>query len=312
MPVPGNVGAQGPQGIQGIQGIALDGDEGPEGMLVPGRDGRQFVDPLLNSFRLSVVSGDPNPTSDQTAKGTLYMTPAFSFAGITTVGTAAIAIYDGTNHRLYTSAEISLALTLTSGFNYDVFVFDNAGTLTLETLVWTSDTARATALDLQDGVLYKHGVLTRRYLGTIRASAANVTEDSLLKRFVWNYYNRVPRTMQFLDNTAHAYITITYRAWNASATARIQFVQGVAGQPIHLDMIADPYNAGNVSAGLDSTTTSLDPQYFIINNTTVPNTGGIGTTFHPGIGYHFVSVIEHGNTATGSFDFVDLTGYIPG
>ena len=46
----------------------------------------------------------------------------------------------------------SLALgTLTSGKNYDVFGYVSGGALTLESLVWTSDTARATAVTLQDG-----------------------------------------------------------------------------------------------------------------------------------------------------------------
>ncbi len=45
---------------------------------------------------------------------------------------------------------------------------DSSGTPTLEALVWTNDTTRATALVRQDGVWSKTGALTRRYLGTVR------------------------------------------------------------------------------------------------------------------------------------------------
>lgn len=104
------------------------------------------------------------------AGSTLYWTP---YRGNRT------SLYDGTRWKVHAVAESSIALTgLTSGKPYDVFLYDNAGTPTLELLVWTSDTVRATALALQDGVYVKSGATTRRYLGTIYTTATDATEIS--------------------------------------------------------------------------------------------------------------------------------------
>ncbi|MBI3273339.1 MAG: hypothetical protein HYZ53_30400, partial [Planctomycetes bacterium] len=138
--------------------------------------------------RLTLTSGTPVTTADVTAAGTLFFTP---YKG------NRVALHDGSAWSVSTFTERSLSLTLTSGKNYDVFLFDNAGTLTLElSAAWTNDTTRADALAVQDGVYVKSGATTRRYLGTLRASAANQTEDSKTKRFVWNYYNRTHRALE--------------------------------------------------------------------------------------------------------------------
>jgi hypothetical protein len=41
----------------------------------------------------------------------------------------------------------------TTGKPFDIFGYDNSGSLAIESLVWTNDTVRATALTLQDGIL---------------------------------------------------------------------------------------------------------------------------------------------------------------
>src|SRR5262245_45446838 len=137
--------------------------------------------------RLTLTSGAAVTTSDVTGAGTLYFTP---------FGGSRVALYDGARWRLHSFSERSLGLTLTSGKNYDVFLYDNAGTLTLElSSAWTNDTTRATALATQNGICVKSGAPTRRYLGTLRASGSNVTEDSLSKRFLWNYGHRCLRLL---------------------------------------------------------------------------------------------------------------------
>ena len=119
----------------------------------------------IQNFRLTTETGVSVSTSDRIAQSTLYFTP---HAG------NQIALYNGTSWSVYVSAEISLALTgLTSGKNYDVFAYWTGSAVALElSTAWTSDTARATALVRQDGIWAKSGTLTRRYVGTIRATAA--------------------------------------------------------------------------------------------------------------------------------------------
>ena len=178
--------------------------------------------------RLTLESGVPVSTTDQTAKGTLYYTPyVHDF----------VRLYNGTRPTLYTFTERSLALTLTSGKNYDVFLYDNSGTLTLElSAAWTNDTTRADALAWQAGVgCVKSGAATRLHLGTIRASGTDITESSFVKTdaaaksFVWNRYNTVRRTMRVIDSTnSYTYTTATWRQSRGSANNQCEFVCGDA------------------------------------------------------------------------------------
>lgn len=134
--------------------------------------------------RLTLASGVPLNFDNQTGKTTLYYTP---YNG------NVILLYVAGAWKFKTFAELSLSL---SGYvadkNYDIWMYDNSGTPTLESTVWTNNTTRATALAYQDGILVKSGDPTRRYLGTIRTTATTgQCEDSISRRFVWNMYNRV-------------------------------------------------------------------------------------------------------------------------
>lgn len=160
-------------------------------------------------FRLTTLSGTAVTSADRTSQGTLYLTPTSNIGG-TTAGTGLLSLYDGSQWNLYSSGEISLTLSISNTTNYDVFLYDNSGTLTLETVAWSSATARATAIDLQDGVLVKDGALTRRYVGTIRGTGSNVTEDSKANRFVANYYNRKLKPVEVTDGALRSTSSTTY------------------------------------------------------------------------------------------------------
>jgi len=198
--------------------------------------------------RLTTESGVPVSTSDRTAQGTIYFTP---YNG------ASVYLYNGTDWDRYTLTERSLALTATSGKNYDVFLYSNSGTLTLElSSAWTNDTTRADALALQNGLYVKSGATTRLWLGTIRASGANVTEDSGGgtttqvggKRFVWNAYNQVQRWLRVIDTAdSWAYTTDTWRVANG-ATAPLNCVEWVTGDAA-MQTVVDVRATVNVSAG---------------------------------------------------------------
>src|SRR6185436_20000788 len=101
-----------------------------------------------------------------------------------------IVLWDGTRWLVKQFAEFSLALTATAGSVYDVFGYLSSGTPTLETLVWTNATTRATAVTLQDGRYCKSGDKTRLYLGTFEALTTNGAADTTAGRRLWNMYNR--------------------------------------------------------------------------------------------------------------------------
>jgi len=95
--------------------------------------------------RLTISTGTPVPIADVSASANIYYTPY--------TGTR-IALYDGTaTWNVRTFAELTISLSgCTISKPYDVFLYDNAGVVTAETLVWTNTTTRATALVRQDDV----------------------------------------------------------------------------------------------------------------------------------------------------------------
>jgi hypothetical protein len=248
--------------------------------------------------RLTLTSGTPVTTADVTTAGTLYFTP---YKG------NKVALYDGSKWVAYTFTERSLSLSgYTSGKPYDIWLYDNAGTPTLESTVWTNDTTRATALAYQDGVLCKSGALTRRYLGTIYTTATGQTADSgggsdtAAYRCVWNYYNRVPRTIFAGQSTSQwSYTSGAWRAVLNNAYSRANIVIGMAEDAVDFTMLArslQEYVTCYAGIAVDNTTsptvqTPAGHQY-----------GGghsclfVRLTNIPGIGFHYYQAVEAGGT----------------
>lgn len=257
--------------------------------------------PGICDGRLTTESGVPVSTSDRTAQSTIYFTPYLG---------SRLALYDGTRWALYAFTEFSLALSgLTSGWNYDVFAHDNSGTLTLSLEIWTNNTTRATALTTQNGVLVKSGATTHRYLGSLRTTGTTTTEDSGGgsssqvggKRFLWNYYHRVRRSLYVYDSTdSWTYTTNSWRQANNAAGNQVEFVCGVAEDCLEATVIANvqPSNGayGAAGIGLDSTVAAVQSTGIgYISSTAAYNTAIIGKYVGvPGIGWHYVAWIENG------------------
>jgi len=250
--------------------------------------------------RLTLSSGDPVTASDQTAATTMYFAP---YKG------NRCALYDGTSWTTYTFTERSLALgTLTDDLPYDVFLYNNSGTLTLEFTAWTSGTARATALTTQNGVYVRSGATTRRYLGTFRTETTTTTEDSFAKRFVWNYYNRIPKAVRVADSTASwAYTTATFRQARATATNQVAIVVGLQESPLSLTTATQLSNTNTgviISVGIGENSTSAVATGGAVADFSTALAGGVIaviaqlTTF-PAIGYSYYAMLER-SAATGT------------
>lgn len=167
--------------------------------------------------RLTLESGVPVSTADQTAKTNIYYTPYVSNV---------INLWDGNLWKCVTFSEVTLALgTLTTLKLYDVFAYLSAGALALEVLVWTNGTTRATDVTLQDGRYCKSGDKTRLLLGTFYTISATTTHDSFDARYLGNVYNRRPRLGYHAVIASHTYASSTPRPWNNSALfAQVAFV----------------------------------------------------------------------------------------
>lgn len=144
--------------------------------------------------RLTVTSGTPIVGSNASST-TIYYTP---YLGDT------IYLYNtvSLSWDTHTLTERSLALSgLTDYRPYDLFIYSNAGTLTLESVIWTDTQTRATNLATQNGIYVQSGAANKRYIGTFTPISNTVYQGSTYisasgTAFVnnctlWNYYNRV-------------------------------------------------------------------------------------------------------------------------
>jgi len=137
----------------------------------------------------------------------------------------------------------------------------------LASSIWTSNTARATAISLQDGVYVKTSDKSYRYLGTFRTTATTTTEDSEAKRFVYNVNNQVARSMLgvlgYVDDNAGATFTFNsqnvWAALNGGSGNKCEWINGLTAT-VYLAGSAF-YTAGAGSylmtgIGIDTTTSA--------------------------------------------------------
>lgn len=259
-----------------------------------------MVNGLVNG-RITLTSGTPVTTADVTAAATIFFTP---FRG------NQISLFDGVSvWNTFSFTQLSIAVPAAANTMYDLFIFDNAGTPTLETQIWTNDLTRAVALVFQDGVYVKSGATTRRYLGSFRTTnVAGQTEDSNAKRYVWNYYNRIVRQMKVIEiANSWNYSLAVYRQANANAANQLDYVIGISEDMISAQVHAEAASStGQIRVvisgiGVDSTTINSGT-YF--GDTPVCNGGGLGFasfgknlvtyTSYSAIGRHFLAWLERG------------------
>ena len=213
--------------------------------------------------RLTLSTGTPVPEDDVTAADTLHYTP---YNG------DAISLWNEAASRwdLYKFTELSLDISgLAANTNFDIFIYDNSGTLTLEAVAWTNSGAgtssRASAISQRNGIWVKTSD-NRRYLGTIRTTrTAGQCEFTDKTKFVWNVQNQVPQRL-YLNNgqgTAYTYDSATWRETNNSTANRFSLVLG-------LPTIVSVTSIQNVNRGVGNTGTS-DGMTAIGINSIVPD-----------------------------------------
>jgi len=269
-----------------------------------------ITSPQLCQGRITLTTALPVTVADVTSTATVYFTP---YQG------NVIALF-GNNYgwKLYPFTEVSVSVAaINTGKNVDIFGYDNAGTFTLEAVQWTNDSTRATALAFQNGVYVKSGELGKRYLGTVRTDGAGTTCDTIVKRFVWNYYNRKTRYFLAQENTSHVY-NGAVRKWNNSDTNnKLEVVIGVAEDSLRIDIetfiiagaagsyamvvfYADGAEAGAGRTGSDLS--NYNAQYI-----------SIGSGFPvpaPAAGYHYYQLYELGNHAASNFLWMMMRGQV--
>jgi len=217
----------------------------------------------FSQLRLTSVTGDPVPSGDNSPSSTIYLT---EYVG------QQINLYNTTTSKWeahYLTSEISLSISgLTASYIYDVFVYDNSGTLTLQVVSWGGSSSRATALGDEDGIRVMESDHSKLYVGKIYVdSGGGTVTQSLNNNGVSNYYNRRPMPIgTYPSADSWLYNSATVREWGGGA--------GGAGA-VNVLMLSEPYgfvgakmisamqtpaaNTGEVAFGLNTTTSFTSP-----------------------------------------------------
>jgi len=192
----------------------------------------------MSGMRLSSSSTLSVPTADALVTN-LYLNAHFSNYII-------VPDSNGT-WKLRTTSNLSLAVSgLSAGGlnNYDVFVWDNAGALTLAFgTAWTNDTTRANALTTVNGV-YVNSVTEGSmpankglHLGILRNSNSTTYSDKEAARSLTNRYNRVNRKISanpaYTNTNADTTNTTTATTWAVFGSGTIDFL-ALAGDSINV------------------------------------------------------------------------------
>lgn len=244
------------------------------------------VNPATCDARLTLTSGVPVTTADVTGASTVYLTP---YKG------NQVALYTGARWLLHSLTEIHLDLAgLTAGKNYDVFLHNASGTLTLSlSSAWTDDTTRADALAYQDGVRVLASDHTKRLMGTIRATGETTTESSLLRRFVANEAKPVATVGSVLKSGNWSYNSNTWRYANNDASSRVEFLCGGRGHVDGIGLHLMRSVGGEASLGIDDATGNPSGVFGAYTSMGTGNSAynsQINTDLAEG--YHFVSCVE--------------------
>jgi hypothetical protein len=266
------------------------------------------VDNSLANGRLTLTSGTPVTTSDVTAATTLYYTP---YNG------NRISLYDGTSAwTTLTFNELSLALTnYTANSNYDIWAYNNSGTVALESTIWTNNTTRATAITQQNGVWVKSGATTRRLLGTIRITGTTgQTEDSRTKRFISNVYGAQHR--EFWKSMSWQDYSCTTGYWGNDSTQKLEFVKWNSAVVLDITNIVNSPNQHGGTPYLGLNTYSGGGNYGYHSGQDTNHGGPDGSlarwtdTGSSGSGYYFIGLGFSCGGANGAWYTGFANGYI--
>lgn len=257
--------------------------------------------------RLTLLSGTPVTTSDYatTDATTIYLTPYMGDE---------IGLHDGstditawTTYSLSNEPHIHLDSTTdyTSSDNFDIWAYPTTDLVVeLASTKWTNDTTRATALTTVSGVYCKTGATNYRYIGTIRMLAEGQCEDSVSRRFVWNYYNRVMRCVKTHNTTASwTYATASWREYNSgTGQVRGQFIVGVT-EEVYFSLLncygtgadGNYYDFLLVYDATDGTNVITETEQLYVSP--IVNCGsGFGIMF--AAGYHYITLLEYANSSS--------------
>lgn len=196
---------------------------------------------------------------------------------------------------------------LAADTTYYVYVFNNAGTLTIDfsTTAYADDTTLGNL-----GVKIKTGDSSRSLIGMVRTNSSSQFSDSASSRLVLSWFNRRPRALEgpALSGATRASSTIG----EVSATAQTKFLTWAdAATTIKARGYAGSDAVCNIGSyiGLDTTGTGYSGAPFTQTVPTANYIYGIAPEYVAELadGYHYATILGNVTAGTGSW-----TGLISG
>jgi hypothetical protein len=165
-----------------------------------------------------------------------------------------IALYDTDKWKIFSlnaPASIGISQVQTTG-NHDVFAYVNNNMIDFEIVSWANDFTRNVALQQFDGILVDSVNTKKRYIGSIVIEENSNVSDHYSKRFVYNHYNQIEKT---LIRTSDYEWTPPLNTWRA--------IDALLPQPeqIRISLIA--------SSGCDLASLQFHCNYFKTNTATI-------------------------------------------
>lgn len=221
------------------------------------------------------------------------------------VGTIGTHATNGINGYVYQVSGVTANTFNLAGLDTTGLGYTSGGT-------WYKMTnTRATALTTQDGVLYKNGDTTRRYLGTgVTGATSGEMADTLSLRGIWNAYNRVARGLLRGDSTSHTYATASTRVWNNNNANRVMWIQGLASDTVLINLFGsfNPSTAAGAAFDMISIdnyeSTSAQKGVSGLSGT---QEGDESVYQASSLGCHFASIGEFATVST-TYNRVSMTG----
>jgi hypothetical protein len=274
--------------------------------------------PIQADGRCTLQTATPVMSTTSTSASVTYYTP---YRG------NRISLYNGSNLVMYEFDELSNVTTasvvgnagpaaVVSGSNYDLFVWNNAGTLALTRgPAWTSDTARNLGLSQVKGVWLNGAAITNgpaisrgTYVCTERSASDSTINWKLgsaasgggfASLGVWNAQNRVLVNTVVQDATSSWTTTSAwYRAVNGSNNNRASFVVGQVFEGVTAQYQTQVKNGtstiAGIAIGLDSITTRASAANTSYPTQTTQVFGPAVSTYagYPGLGFHYFQALE--------------------
>lgn len=277
--------------------------------------------------RLTLTSATPVMTSDVSNSTAIYYTHYTHDK---------VPIYNGTTWVMTTFSELTNTTTdntknpaaVAADSNYDLFVWDDSGTLRLgRGPAWTSATARGTGagtteIERVGGVYVNKVSITNgpsaqrgTYVGTVRSDSSGTIDWELGGSaaggdpgflYVWNMFNRVTASAIVSDNTnSWSYAgNGTYRATNNSTSNRVSMVFGLNEDTVFATNTGNgtPPNSTRATMGVQLDGVTGPPSGLYATSISLATTHDLqGVAFYSGLaglGHHFISAIESTESAS--------------